>query len=132
MTTATLVLQPSRENMLFFYGWIQKIIKKGGKKKKSDTHHLNLSIFPDTVELDLLIGQRVVQCLLGGGLDVARFFCRASLWLGDKPQGQRIGQSDIAKDSSTHRKYGWGRDRHTNQQIPAYQRAVATSCEKKS
>lgn len=48
----------------------------------SDTHHLNLSILANTVELDLLIGQCVVQGLLGGSLNVCRFFCEASLWLG--------------------------------------------------
>lgn len=47
-----------------------------------DTHHLNLSILANTVELDLLIGQCVVQGLLGGILHVGGFFCHASLWLG--------------------------------------------------
>lgn len=47
-----------------------------------NTHHLNLSILANTVELDLLIGQCVVQGLLGGSLNVGCFFCHASLWLG--------------------------------------------------
>lgn len=44
------------------------------------THHLNLSILANTVELDLLIGQCVVQGLLRGSLNVSRFFYQASLW----------------------------------------------------
>lgn len=52
------------------------------KLEMSDTHHLNLSILANTVELDLLIGKRVVQGLLGGRLNLARFVCHASLWLG--------------------------------------------------
>lgn len=39
----------------------------------SGTHHLNLSIFTNAMELDLLIGQRVMQGLLGGGLYMSRF-----------------------------------------------------------
>lgn len=50
----------------------------------SDTHHLNLSIFANTVKLDLLIGQCIVQGLLGGSFYVSCFFCHACLWLGEK------------------------------------------------
>lgn len=50
------------------------------KDGMSDTHHLNLSILADTVELDLLIGQCVVQGLLGSSLNVSRFISHASLW----------------------------------------------------
>lgn len=54
-------------------------LKRVGNKKKSDTHHLNLSIFTNTVELDLLIGQCIVQGLLSGSLNVSRFFCDSFL-----------------------------------------------------
>ena len=50
----------------------------------SDTHHLDLSIFANTVKLDLLIGQCIVQGLLGGSLYVGCFFCHACLWLGEQ------------------------------------------------
>lgn len=48
----------------------------------SETYHLYLSILANTVELDLLIGQRVVQGLLGGSLNMGCLFCYASIWLG--------------------------------------------------
>lgn len=48
----------------------------------SDTYHLNLSILANTVELDLLIGQCVVQGLLGGSFNMGCLFCHASIWLG--------------------------------------------------
>lgn len=47
----------------------------------SDTHHLNLSILTNTVELNLLIGQSIVQSLLGGCLNMGCFFRDASLWI---------------------------------------------------
>ena len=48
------------------------------------THHLNLSVIPYAVDLDLLdlwIGQSVVQRLLGGVLQVGRLPYSA-LWRG--------------------------------------------------
>lgn len=45
---------------------------KGGQI--TDTHHLNLSILSNVMELDLLIGQCVVQGLLGGCFYVGGFF----------------------------------------------------------
>lgn len=53
----------------------------------SDTHHLNLSILTDAVDLDLLIGQCVMQSLLCGSLRVGSLPCNASLWGREKTQG---------------------------------------------
>lgn len=50
-------------------------------EKVSDTYDLNLSILTNAVELDLLIGQSVVQSLLGGCLNMACFIHEASLWI---------------------------------------------------
>lgn len=47
---------------------------------RNDTYHLNLSIFTNSVELYLLIGQSVVQSLWGCSLDMSGFFCDALLW----------------------------------------------------
>lgn len=81
------------------------------RDEKSDTHHLNLSILANTVKLDLLIGQGVVQGLLGGSLNVGCVFCNASLWFGGQAVRSLVVMCTVeespeyrAKDSSTHKK----------------------------
>ena len=79
----------------------------GVKERKRTTHHLDLSVIPYAVDLDLLdlwIGQGVVQRLLGGTLQVGCLPYSAPLWRGgDKRVNVRLRVKRLKVDSNWKR-----------------------------